>query len=262
MRRRNLTELTANPNLISGIYNYCDRWCERCQFTARCLVYATENEADDEVPESRDINNEAFWNSLSSTLKDAQNMLKVWAAEAGVDLTVIQDECSSPKKKRHFDVADDPLAEIGKDYANTATAWFSELSGTNFSRIHDLKGFDCESSDEIRNALEVIQWYQYQIAVKTMRALSSRNREQDPDEWAQDEARAKDSDGSAKVALIGIDRSIGAWYVLQKCLAGKSETVFPLILLLDGLRRRIEQEFPCAREFIRPGFDEVQGMIT
>jgi hypothetical protein len=27
---------------ISGIYNYCDRWCERCRFTAHCRVFATE----------------------------------------------------------------------------------------------------------------------------------------------------------------------------------------------------------------------------
>src|SRR5258705_2000420 len=40
--RRSLTELAGNPDLISGIYNYCDRWCERCPLTSRCLVYATE----------------------------------------------------------------------------------------------------------------------------------------------------------------------------------------------------------------------------
>ena len=39
MRTRNLIDLTDNPNLISGIHNYCDRWCERCPLTARCLVY-------------------------------------------------------------------------------------------------------------------------------------------------------------------------------------------------------------------------------
>jgi len=59
MRRRTLTELANNPDLISGIYNYCDRWCERCPLTSRCLVYATEQE-DNDSPESRDIHNEAF----------------------------------------------------------------------------------------------------------------------------------------------------------------------------------------------------------
>ena len=55
MRRRSLTELANNPDLISGIYNYCDRWCERCPLTSRCLVYATEQEEEVGSPESHDI---------------------------------------------------------------------------------------------------------------------------------------------------------------------------------------------------------------
>ena len=66
MRRRTLTELASNPDLISGIYNYCDRWCERCPLTTRCLVYATEQVNHHESPESQDIRNEAFWHKLSS----------------------------------------------------------------------------------------------------------------------------------------------------------------------------------------------------
>ena len=42
MRRRTLTELARNPNLISGVYNYCDRWCERCPLSSRCLLYAQD----------------------------------------------------------------------------------------------------------------------------------------------------------------------------------------------------------------------------
>lgn len=38
MRTKDLIDLADNPNFIAGIYNYCVRWCERCPFTARCLV--------------------------------------------------------------------------------------------------------------------------------------------------------------------------------------------------------------------------------
>ncbi len=27
------------PGTISAIYNYCDRWCERCRFQQRCDVF-------------------------------------------------------------------------------------------------------------------------------------------------------------------------------------------------------------------------------
>ena len=88
MRRRNLTELARNPDLISGIYNYCDRWCERCPLSSRCLLYATEQEDDDDSRESRDIQNEAFWRKLSSIFQETREMVMEWAQEAGIELTV------------------------------------------------------------------------------------------------------------------------------------------------------------------------------
>jgi hypothetical protein len=42
-------------------------------------------------------------------------------------------------------------------------------------------------------------------------------------------------------------------------LPERSDLVVPLILQLEQLRQRTEKAFPNAREFIRPGFDEVLG---
>jgi hypothetical protein len=66
-----------------------------------------------------------------------------------------------------------------------------------------------------------------------------------------------DSDGSAKIALIAIDRSIAAWAVIQHYMADSGQEVIDIIGLLDGLRRAVEETFPNARSFIRPGFDEI-----
>src|SRR4029450_3375593 len=30
---------SPHPKFIAGIYNYCDRWCERCRFQSRCRLY-------------------------------------------------------------------------------------------------------------------------------------------------------------------------------------------------------------------------------
>ena len=37
MDKHDLLKLAADPKYIPGIYNYCDRWCERCPFTSQCL---------------------------------------------------------------------------------------------------------------------------------------------------------------------------------------------------------------------------------
>src|SRR5947207_11798105 len=104
MRRRTLTDLANNPDLISGIYNYCDRWCERCPLTSRCLVYATEQE-DEDSPVSRDVRNEAFWRKLGTIFEETREMIVQWAKETGYDLTAPteEDEARSHKKRQLID---------------------------------------------------------------------------------------------------------------------------------------------------------------
>ncbi|HEY6118758.1 MAG TPA: hypothetical protein VIV66_02305 [Pyrinomonadaceae bacterium] len=255
MRRTNLTELAANPNFISGIYNYCDRWCERCPLTSRCLVYAQEQEDENDSPESRDINNEAFWQKLHSIFQETKELITQWAQESGVDLSQAAIDAEVDRRKRKDRTGRSRLAKAGKAYANAVTQWFDEYDQIIFAS-DDLSDSTPELTERIEEAREVIYWYQYQIAVKTMRALSSIGDEFEEDDYP------KDSDGSAKVALIGIDRSISAWRIMQFCLPEREQLIVPLILQLEQLRQRTETRFPNARDFIRPGFDEILGQIN
>jgi hypothetical protein len=200
------------------------------------LVYATEQE-DNDSPESRDIHNEAFWKKLGSIFQETRQMIADWAREAGVDLTAPGPEDEARHRRKRQLVDNHPLTRAGKKYANAAGDWFRELD----------QSIDLDSED----ACEVIQWYQYQIAVKTMRALSARG-----EELEEDLELPKDSDGSVKVALIGIDRSMAAWRMMQLSLPERADSIVPLILQLEMLRTRLETAFPEARDFVRPGFDE------
>ncbi|HET9525781.1 MAG TPA: hypothetical protein VFO99_06425 [Pyrinomonadaceae bacterium] len=265
MQRRSLTELASNPDLISGIYNYCDRWCERCPLTSRCLVYATEKE-DDDFSQTHDLSNEVFWRKLGSIFQETREMIAEWAKEAGIDLNKVEaDDDPAQRKRRRQQVDNHPLARAGKKYAADASDWFRELDQT--VEVSDLRPNtgrtsepEWESAEQLEDAREVIQWYQYQIAVKTMRALSGRLDEQNADLVIAECAEfPKDSDGSAKVALIGIDRSIAAWRLMQLSLPEREASIVPVILQLERLRHRVEKAFPFAREFVRPGFDEVLG---
>jgi hypothetical protein len=248
MQRRSLTELASNPDLISGIYNYCDRWCERCPLTSRCLVYATEQMDHNGSSQNHDVRNEAFWHKLSSILLETQELISEWAKEAGLDLSYVPEEETKRRKQPRQLVDNHPLTRAGKKYANSASDWFRGFDHTEQN----------EPSEQLEDAREVIQWYQYQIAVKIMRALTCRS-----DGWEDEPETAefpKDSDGSAKVALIGIDRSIAAWRWVQLSQPDRRESIVPLILQLERLRQRVEKAFPEAREFVRPGFDEILGL--
>lgn len=245
MPPKSLTELAQNPDLISGIYNYCDRWCERCPLTSRCLVYATESEFSENEIEDNDISNAQFWHALNDTLTEVRALIPVWAKEA----QDLNDPAQQHTVRRHTRAVDNhPLTKAGKRYANAASDWFRELDQPNDSSTNVVT----EKPQPFEDARQVIQWYQYQIAVKTIRALSARNEDD-----AEDNDVPKDSDGSAKVALIGIDRSIAAWHLMQLSLSDRAESIVPLILQLDSLRTKLEGSFPEARAFVRPGFDQV-----
>lgn len=221
------------------------------------MVYATEKEDEDGDPETRDLTNEAFWRKLTSIFEETKQMMIEWAEEAGIDLGQVDEAANEHREKRRADAFKDELAVAATDYANTVTNWF-----TGFDQILNATDVapneaDTAEVEQIDEACEVIHWYQYQIAVKLMRALSSRSNEE---EWP-DEAdnQPRDSDGSAKVALIAIGRSVSAWRLMQMCLTERADSIKPMILELERLRQRTELRFPEARDFVRPGFDEVLG---
>ena len=258
MNKEDLLKLAKDDRFISGIYNYCDRWCERCPFTARCMNFAM---VDEQFPdqERQDIRNEAFWQSLSETFQMTLELVKELAEREGIDLDAIDVEEQAEQEAFNDEVArTHKCCRMGMAYAEMVDEWFNsveDLSEKKEDAIEvEIQGTDpFGKSASCNEALEVIRWYQYQIYVKLMRAVRGGLREEDEsfDEFA------KDSDGSAKVALVEIDRSIGAWGELRTCFFEHEAKILDILVHLEGLRRNVEEVFPAAREFIRPGFDKV-----
>jgi hypothetical protein len=223
-------------------------------------VYATEQDDDNGSPESHDVTNEAFWRKLGTIFQETKEMIVEWAKEAGVDLNeVVEEDDAETRKRKRQKIDYHPLARAGKKYANEASDWFREFDQTIEVSDERETDSDVERLERLEDAREVIQWYQYQIAVKTMRALSGLVEDRELEEELAAEGFPKDSDGSAKVALIGCDRSIAAWRMMQLSVPERADSIVPLILQLERLRQRIEQKFPDARSFVRPGFDEILG---
>ena len=285
MDKDELMELAGNPNFISGIHSYCDRWCERCQFTSRCAVYAIE-QADPDIDDSqaRDITNEKFWRKMHEIFQLTADMISDWAAKNGVDLDSMDCAEAVAEHDREVEEAErDELSQAAHAYADSVEDWFKNEPLRETAIYDDTSGASESAADDITvaDAIEVIRWYQFFIAVKTFRAISGSNRfaGQDvedealsfdcglSDEAGDDEdvdydavltrSAKMDSHGSAKVALVAIARSTAAWRSLQISLPEKSATIQPLLVELDQLRRSLEARFPRVREFIRPGFDEL-----
>lgn len=264
-----LDRLMDDPRFVSGIHNYCDRWCERCPFTNRCLNFAMEDERmkrRGRTESHSDIENADFWDELHETFETTAMLLRQMAEEMGIDLENVD---VSEEMEIHYQRAEEAehhdLAERSMAYIKQVDQWFKEAEPLFKQRGEQLEsmvrmnipGVDVEGSViDLSDAVEVIRWYYYFIHVKLQRAVHSKL---DEDAETDEEMRAfpKDSEGTAKIALIAMDRSIGAWGRLLKAFPECETETLELLVHLDRLRRATEQEFPNARKFVRPGLDTI-----
>lgn len=232
-------------DLIPFIHNYCDRWCERCDMTSRCRVFAMEAELSDE---EKDPDGAAFSRTLSNILGDAKKMLEEKALEFGIEFDEEPDpEVIQSIDRKRASVRSEEITKLAEQYASdTRTVldakddWLAEGSA------------DDPLTEEM---LEILYWYLFFIAVKAQRGLGGIVDFDGDEDWEQLNDPQSDANGSIKVALIAIERSILAWTYL---LAPENrEVIRPEIELLETIRSRTEAKFPLAREFVRPGFDEL-----
>ena len=248
MNRERLKKLAADGRFIAGIYNYCDRWCERCPQTLHCLNFALlEEEFGD--PETHDIRNKAFWEKLSGIFEETLELLRETGKKWGIDLETLDSGSETENMRANDEAAENHvICRAAKSYSRMVEDWFR---GREKLFLETLPVSD--EGVDIEEAFEVIRWYQYFIAAKVTRVIRGK---MEDDEERCDEF-ISDSDGSAKIALIAIDRSIGAWAVIFHSNDLYAERVLEIISFLDRLRQAVEETFPGTRSFIRPGFDRI-----
>ncbi|RYZ22333.1 MAG: hypothetical protein EOO16_09605 [Chitinophagaceae bacterium] len=245
---------------IPGIYNYCDRWCERCPLTMRCAVFEmnTELDADAGEPEVEEMLGE-----LGSRLAGALLLLEESAArwEVAPFENSPEAEAGFAGQQAPFESGLDasPLLQACNEYAETVELLFAEIGawdsqGRELARAAALgiKTIDqgLAEIDLLSDCRHVLAWYQRFIGVKFRRALQGRLSGD-----AGDQGHQSDWNGSAKVALAAVERSRLALTSLLRLLPDE-DRVLGLLALLARIERLGRTEFPDADSFRRPGFDD------
>jgi hypothetical protein len=156
----------------------------------------------------------------------------------GVERAVNADERKPRPPRRRILVEHEPLCEHALDYVDWVFAW---------RRTHEAFTAVTDPADP----RAVVSWFYSLIYVKIRRALRALA-EDDPAErdWPADH------DGSAKVALLSVERSQKAWLLIVERGHATWNEAEPFIRQLLWIRDEIERIFPNARAFVRPGFDE------
>jgi len=234
-----LTESANHPETIRGIYNWCDRWCERCSKTMHCTVYKTTSHLLSEGPDD-------FFKMLSMMFEATIDMIKEHCEKSGIDFESLKESDFEGEYERdNYLLRNDDGVALARQYANLVKEWLDSLKSKNSFgmevRLQDTVLSDC---------FEVVQWYQYLLQVKMQRAVIAQKDE------LELELNPYDSIGNAKLLLVSIERNIGAWgYIYQKFNEDEDE-ILTILICLQKLGKKVEQLFPEARSFIRPGLDE------
>ena len=270
----------SGENFIPGIYNYCDRWCERCLYTDRCRVFVMEKEftetyeAEQRHKKSREENRK-FWEQIDKALEEASETYDDLIPEkekkplSEMDFLFDDDDIDSNDdeyEKYHENARQHTLSQTAERYEIAVTKWFDERKETipleynpetKTLTVH-YAGMDNQRDiQQLSEAAEVIRWYELQIHVKIIRALTSRQEEDAKAEFYKD--LPKDSEGSASVALKGIEKSLGAWNIFYQYMEEERTTIAPLITLLFLLRAGLLKTFPGAATFRWPPEDQEPG---
>ena len=234
-----IKEIAKNEQIISGIHNYCDRWCEKCTKTVHCSVFLMENTEKDE---KKDINNEKFWEKLSVMFQATFEMITENAKKRGIDLKNIEDV-----EYKEIEFNKTKLQKIAVDYGMKIVDWLKINNEVLKEKAENILLINEKKLLEFTDAIEVVKWYSLFIGAKTHRATS-------PNDF-DNEFELDDKLGTTKIALIAIDRSIEALSFIYKEIPEKEYQILDFLVLLSKLKKGLEAKFPEARNFKRPGFD-------
>ena len=225
--------IAQDPRIIPGVHHYCDEWCDYCPVTQRYLGFRC-------VEAFRKNRGRTETEGTFANTDEAFELTRQLAAIEGLRTDELDELLAHPPGQSGVRT-DDPLAERALDYAARSELLLLPIALQLASRRSS------RSPSGLPSPEEVVVWYHLRIYMKIFRALVSA---------ASDCAggpRSDDARGCAKLAIVSIDRSRAALEGLRGTFG--VDRIDPLIAILGELTCGLEQRFPDARAFVRPGLD-------
>lgn len=211
----------------------------------RCAVYADErshvlDDSDDPIGDAV--------RTVAQSLAEAKRMVMEKAEEMGIDLEAVMNdpEVEASLERQRATVEDTEIHKLAYAYALDSRRLFKDAE----------KWFPVDGDPMAAEMFEILEWYSMFISAKIHRGLHGILDIDGYEDENQLLDTQSDANGSIKIALIGIERSVLAWMYLMN--ESNAATLRPEIERLERIRSLAENKFPNAREFMRPGFDEVE----
>jgi len=238
-----LENLKPDEGNIPGIFNYCNRWCEKCLFTDKCTNYQFEKELGFYDKSS---DKDELIEDVGAILSGTLSLLKSKIEELDIDLSQFDndEEIQINKAKVH------PLSILARNYMKDMSKWLEENFDYFSTVASNLFNKSQKDHHQFNEHLEIIGWHMTMIPVKIVRALN-------PIQSGEDiEFYSFDSNATGKLVFECIDSSITSLSFLYEKLSKMQDKILDFLALLSQIKSGLEKELPVAKDFIRPGLDE------
>ena len=251
--------LDAQNNYIPNIYNYCDLWCLKCPFTDRCERYKIYKYISPN-------GNPGFLNQIRENIQKLREEINDMTLKKGIETgnNPIDEATEEKEREKEAYLDNHMLTKKGNEYNRRAMGWFAINHGlilkSGYQLLQNIKmGIRGEETEEeataVFDAFELIGWYCTHLRIRLEEAISAEYELEDLPEKIN---KPTEADGKAKAALIEMDRSLSGWNKLHDYFPDAGDDILDVQIFLENLRKDTEKHFPRARDFVRPGFDEIR----
>jgi hypothetical protein len=250
--------------LIPGIFNYCDRWCERCNYTDRCRLYQSEAERNirhilnDEDPNDPEI----VMRDVAESLEDAMAMLEAQMEIEGISGEDFED--ADDEDSQYFDDERGEVNELGKiiktphPLAVQSDAFYKDVLGL-FNKMKSLFQEDPDTvepvNDPLYENLKILLWYSPQISVKIRMCVGSKLKIENEKDEEEIEFEVEMMNINSRIAFTGMEKCLNSLQNIYNSQSVYQDEILPLLSLIKKIKDGFEKEFPAVHTFKRLYFD-------
>ncbi|MFH1826769.1 MAG: hypothetical protein ABH823_05750 [bacterium] len=224
---------------------------------ARCRLFADdqkriiEHYRKGEDPYNPDV----VLKDVAKDMNDTMELIAKAAEEEGIDLSNLPEEDCE-----RLDISGHSLYLRANYYMRLVHKFLEKLrrkiNAVYRSEVFLLSNNKWDEQEQIDDFREIITWYHTFVPSKIYRALCSKMEATDSNEDLQ-QLDLDDANGSAKVAYIGLTKSLEALYGVHKWAPELQDETLTLLAEVEKLLKGINAEFPDHHNFKRPGFDYI-----
>ncbi len=262
--------MTKYANIIEDIYHYCDRWCERCDLTANCMLYKleTKRRSDDYFNNDLTEGEKVKAKDIRDIVIMARELIREFTVEENVKKNILKRESGFTQQRHQIEkkIKNNPIIFLGNQYLEMVDEWLNNSEhlftmeidysdSSKFITVSLKEDYNYLNPNVVAEAIETIRWYQHLISVKLSNALQEKNLGK-LFSSGNNKSVIKDYNGLAKVALTGIYKSMKAWNTLMSVFSQEQSECLDIMVVLEKLQKLVKKEFPLAENFKRPGFDD------